>query len=326
MVTRGVLSLWWLALALGGRAYADPARLTAVRKAVEDVRYDDARGLLVEALRAGHNSPEELVEIYQLSAATATVLGQSELAEQYYRRVLALDPDARLPADASPKLRQPFVAAQAYMAAHGRLDVRVARRGRRIEVTVAADPLGMVAAVTWSAGGEALPAVAVTGAPIVLTPRGAAGRIVVLDEHGNLLRTLAAPGQAAEPARSLEEPPPPTPPTPPTPIVRRWVTWTIPAVVFAGAGGVFLINAQRAKGRLDDILASNGMHFLDDAEQERRTWRDDTLIANVAFATAGAFAVTAIIMAATRPSSGPRPAVTATMGAGHVGLSLTAKF
>ncbi|MCP6280625.1 hypothetical protein NL459_28785, partial [Klebsiella pneumoniae] len=80
--------------------------------------------LLVEALKQGGNRPEELVEIYRLSGATAAVLGPPELAEQYYRRMLALAPDAVLPPDASPRLREPFVAAQAYMAAQQRFDAR----------------------------------------------------------------------------------------------------------------------------------------------------------------------------------------------------------
>ena len=303
-----------LAFALGGSARADNRKLAAARQAVEDVRYDDARGLLVEALAAGTNQPDELREIYQLSAATAMVLGQRELAEQYYRRVLALDPDARLPDDASPRLRQPFVAAQAYMAAHRRLDVRAVRRGRRIEVTVVADPLGMVAAVTAIVDGAALPEVAVTGAPIVLAPGGKVERIVLLDEHGNALRLIPAPG--VEP---VEQPAP-------TPILRRWVTWAIPAALLTGTGVAFLVGAQGAKGRLDDILATNGAHFFDEAEQERRTWQDDTLIADLAFAAAGAFTVTAILMAATGPSSGPPIAVIPTVGATHVGLALVARF
>lgn len=309
-----------LSLGLGGIARADNHKLVAARRAIEDVRYDDARGLLVEALEAGTNQPDELREIYQLSAATAMVLGQRELAEQYYRRVLALDPDARLPADASPKLRQPFVAAQAYMAAHRRLEVRVARRGRRLEVTVVADPLGMVAAVTAISDGEALPQVAVTGAPIVLRPGGKVESIVLLDEHGNALRTLPAPA----PAGSAEPAPRAAPPS--TPVLRRWSTWAIPAVVLAGTGVGFLVDAQLAKGRLDDILAMSGTHFFDDAERERKRWQTGTLISTIAFAAAGAFAVTAIIMAATEPSSGSPTAVVPLVGGNHVGLALGGKF
>lgn len=311
-------------LVVGGVARADNPKLAAARAAIEAVRYDDARGLLVQALKAGTNDPDELREIYQLSAATAVVLGQNDLAEQYYRRVLALDPDARLPADASPKLRQPFVAAQAFMAAHRRLEVRAARRGRRIEVTVVADPLGMVAAVTAIVDGEALPEVAVGDAPIVLAPDGKVTRIVLLDEHGNALRTMAAPAApagGADPVGPAERPA-----SPHTPILRRWVTWAVPAAVLAGTGAAFLVAAQRASGRLDDILATSGAHYLDEAEQERKRWRDESLISGLAFAAAGAFTVTAIVMAATQPSPGAQAAVVPTVGAHDVGLAFAAKF
>jgi hypothetical protein len=322
-----IRSVLLILLVLAGIARADTPKtpknpkLAAARQAIEAVRYDDARGLLVEALKAGTSSPAELREIYQLSAATAVVLGQNDLAEQYYRRVLSLDPDARLPADASPKLRQPFIGAQAYMAAHRRLDARAVRRGRRIEVTVVADPLGMVAAVTAIVDGELLPEVAVTGAPIVLEPREAAERIVLLDEHGNTLRAIAVPAADPEPPVAVARPGPPR-----VPIVRRWVTWAIPAVVATGTGVAFLVAGQQAKGRLDDILAASGGYYLEDAEQERRAWRDDTLVSNIAFAAAGAFTLTAIVMAATQPSSGSQTAVIPTAGAHHVGLALSAKF
>jgi len=321
-VIRGALLVL---LVLGGVARADNPKLAAARAAIEAVRYDDARGLLVQALKAGTNDPDELREIYQLSAATAVVLGQNDLAEQYYRRVLSLDPDARLPADASPKLRQPFVAAQAFMAAHRRLEVRAARRGRRIEVTVVADPLGMVAAVTAIVDGEALPEVAVGDGPVVLAPDGKVTRIVLLDEHGNALRTIAAPAPAAaaggDPAGPAERPA-----SPHTPILRRWVTWAVPAVVLAGTGAGFLVAAQRASGRLDDILATSGAHYLDEAEQERTRWHDESLISTVAFAAAGVFTVTAIVMAATQPSPAAQTAVLPTVGAHHIGLAFAAKF
>jgi len=324
-----VLLLVLASLALHGIARADNTKLAAARRAVEDVRYDDARGLLVEALEAGTNRPDELREIYQLSAATAMVLGQRDLAEQYYRRVLELDPDARLPADASPKLRQPFVAAQAFMAAHRRLGARAARRGHGIEVTVVADPLGMVAAVTAIVDGEPLPAVAVTGAPVVLRPHGRVERVVLLDEHGNTLRVIAAPGDGPASGPVSGADPAERPAAPDPPFLRRWTTWAIPAAVFTGTGVAFLVGAERAKGRLDDILASSGTHFFDEAEQERKRWKDDALIADIAFAAAGAFTVTAIVMAVTRPPSGTQASqtmVTPMIGADHLGFALVSKF
>jgi hypothetical protein len=313
-----------LVLALGGIAHADNPKLAAARRAIEDVRYDDARGLLVEALDAGTNRPDEMLEIYQLSAQAAVVLGQRELAEQYYRRMLALDPRAKLPADASPKLRPPFVAAQAYMAAQGRLDAYARRRGKMIEVTTA-DPIGMVAAVAAIVDGAPRSKVAFTGGRIALAPTGIVERLVLLDEHGNTLRVIAAPAVAGDGdgdgkgPRQDDRAPAPS-------LVRSWVTWAIPATALAATGVGFLVAGQRAKGRLDDILASNQSHFFDDAEQQRERWKTDTVVSNLAFAAAGAFAVTALVVAATRPSSGSRATVTATVAGHRVGLALAGKF
>src|SRR5690606_6418262 len=72
-----------LVLAMPWIARADNPSLAEARKAIDEVRYDDARELLVQALKRGANRPEELVEIYKLSGATAAVLGPEELAEQY---------------------------------------------------------------------------------------------------------------------------------------------------------------------------------------------------------------------------------------------------
>ena len=135
MVSRAALSL---AVALGLAAVpvrADSPHLAEARRAVEAVDYDAARRLLVDALHDGGNSLAAVREIYRLSARAAVVLDQRELAEQYYRRWLAIDPDAALPDDTAPKLREPFVAAQAYSAAHGRLRA-TARRTQAGEIDV----------------------------------------------------------------------------------------------------------------------------------------------------------------------------------------------
>jgi hypothetical protein len=304
-------------------AWADHPQLTAARRAVQDVRYDDARGLLVAALAAGAATPEELREIYQLSAATAVVLGQRELAEQYYRRVLALDPEAQLPADASPKLRPPFVAAQAYMAAHRRLAVRAERRGGNLTVTVVADPLGMIAAVAAVVAGQRERGVAVASGPVGLEPRGDVDHIAVLDEHGNTLRRIDPPAATVEAAPRAPAAPPAAPRTP---ILRRWLTWAIPAVLAGGIGAGFLIDGRNAKRELDAILARNDTYFFDEAERQRVRWQDDTRIATLAFAAAGGFAAAAIIMAATQPSTDAAPVVAPTISARQVGLAWTTRF
>jgi hypothetical protein len=315
-----------LLLAIPAIARADNPSLGEARKAVYEVRYDDAQRLLVTALKQGGNRPDELVEIYKLSAATAAVLGPTDLAEQYYRRMLALDPTATLPPDASPRLRDPFVAAQAYMAAQPRFDVRARRTAQGIEVSVV-DPLRMVIAVATLEDGvvhgrhllvEALPAAGATvtigtSATVVLDDVG--DEVVVLDENGNFLRVIDLPPRPAP-----EEPPPPAPRTP---ILRRWVTWAIPAGLAAGATGFLFVDAKLAHDRLDDILAGSSMHYLDEAEEERRRWRGHTISAWVGVGVTAALATTAIVMATHRPQA---VRVTPSVGSDHASVQLEANF
>ncbi len=301
-----------LLLAIPAIARADNPSLGEARKAVFEVRYDDAQRLLVTALKQGGNRPDELVEIYKLSAATAAVLGPTDLAEQYYRRMLALDPTATLPPDASPRLRDPFVAAQAYMAAQPRFDVRATRTANGIAVSVV-DPLRMVAAAATLERGELGDRQPLAGAPVVLRDEG--DQVVALDDNGNFLRVIDLPPRPAP-----EEPPPPPPRTP---ILRRWVTWAIPAGLAAGATGFLFVDAKLAHDRLDDILAGSSMHYLDEAEKERRRWRGHTLSAWVGVGVTAALATTAIVMATHRPQA---VRVTPSVGSDHASVQLEANF
>lgn len=304
---------WLLVLlfAIPAIAYANNPSLDEARKAVDEIRYDDARELLVQALKQGGNRPEELVEIYRLSAVTAAVLGPEDLAEQYYRRMIALDPSATLPPDASPRLRDPFVAAQAYMAAQQRFEARVSRSDRGITVSIV-DPLGMVVAAATLEDGELRGKQPYSGQPVELA--GAGSEVVVLDDHGNFLREIAVPARAA--AAEM-------PGAPGTPLLRRPLTWAIPAVLVAGATTYLFVDAQLAKGRLDDIIATSPMFFFDEAEAERRRWRRSTVLAWVGAGVTLGFTATAIVMAQTRPSA---VRVTPSIGADHASVLIDANF
>jgi hypothetical protein len=300
-----------LLLAIAQVAHADNGNLEDARKAVDEIRYDEARQLLVEALKRGANRPAELVEIYRLSAATAAVLGPTELAEQYYRRMLALDPSAALPPDASPRLRDPFVAAQAYMAAQKRFDARAMRTPKGIEVAIV-DPLGMVVAVATLDGGELRGQQPFANQPLVLDDAGSA--VVVLDEHGNFLRVIEMP------ARSVAED---MPRAPRTPILRRWQTWAIPAAAFAGTTVFLLVDAQRTRGRLDNILANPSMHFFEEAEEERIRWRGHTIAGWIGVGITLGLTTTALVMHQRRPRA---VSVTPSIGSDHASVRLEAKF
>jgi hypothetical protein len=233
---------------LAGVAHAD--KLADARQAIADVRYDDAQRLLAEALRAGGNSPAALADIYQLAATVAVVLDQRDAAEHYDERWLALDPTAKLPGDLAPKLREPFVAAQAAMQARGSLDVRLQRAGVDVDVVVVNDPLAM--AVSVGAGGPPVPIGADRRARIAAPPHGT---VVVLDDAGNHLRELPIP-------EVPQEPPLPPPVTPPK-VSRGWFIATgVSTLVFVGFG----IAAIAIDDDVTGDLAHSETHHLDDVQ------------------------------------------------------------
>src|SRR4029079_3403235 len=138
------------------------------------------------------NSQDELIEIYRLSAITATVLGQPEVAEQFYRRWLAILPTATLPERVAPKLREPFKAAQAYMATRSRLSAKAERHTAggtdQIDVIVDADPLAMAASIAIDNG--APQRIGADRRAHFERPSSAVVEIAILDEAGNHLLDL----------------------------------------------------------------------------------------------------------------------------------------
>ncbi len=312
-------------------AQADRAALREARRVIEDeVRYDLAQELLVAALRRGDNRPDDLVAIYELAGVTSIVLGQREVGEQYFRRLLALRPQAKLSIDTAPKILEPFSAAQAHMAAVGNLRVSVkATTALEVVVEITADPLGMVAAAqvryvdgTGEIGLVRRPA----PAPItVRIPAGAtADSVEIVDEHGNHLLELSPPELRADGG--------------PDPVdaggspnrLLRWPTWAIAAGVSGGIGVGFAIDGGRSHARLDDILANPEDHFFAEAESARRRWQRDATVANVAFVAAGVFVAGAVTVAVIgRRAAATRVAVvpwSSSRGGGGGGISVIADW
>lgn len=266
-------------------ARGDSPRLAEARRAVEAVDYDAARRLLVEALHDGDNSPAAMREIYRLSARAAVVLGERDLAEQYYRRWLAIDPDAALPADTAPKLREPFIAAEAYIAAHGRLRARARRiAGGAVDVELLSDPLAMAqAARALDAGAAGTHLARGAGAAFDADHRArlaAAARVAIVDDRRNRLldldvemidATASGPvGSAATgPGAAILTPRPPSSSPPPADAPapsRRWLYWAIPTGVFALGATGFGIAAIASYGQAHQIADNSGRSFLSDAE------------------------------------------------------------
>jgi hypothetical protein len=324
VVKRGIVLAALLAAA---PARGDSAKLAEARRAVAAVDYDAARRLLVEALHDGGNSPAAVGEIYRLSARAAVVLDQRDLAEQYYRRWLAIDPDAALPGELAPKLREPFVAAQAYIAAHGRLQARARRTpAGEIEVELLADPLAMAhAAAVVDATGRPTggPPVVFGGAQRVQLASGT--RAAILDDSGNRLLELD-PG-TIEPAASVatRSAAPPSTPQTERPWIQRWMTWAIPTGVFTLGAAGFGVAAIVSYGRAHQINDASGQYHLSDAEANVHRGRVFVWItAGAGVAAIGCAIPTAIYFFRRHDRGGAVLAPTA--GPGQIGVALSGRF
>lgn len=320
MVTRALCVLA-LVTATARPVRADSPRLAEARRAIEDVRYDEARTLLEAALAEGGNSPVATAELHRLLANTLVVLGERALGERAYQRWLQLDPQASLPSTAPGKLRGPFLAAQAHVRAHGTLDVVAASRDERtIILEVRSNPDAFAVAARVEETGQKT-SLGERGRFTLPAPRGpAVAHVTVLDERGNHLVELAvgAPGSVAP--KDLD--PRVERARPAVPFARRWTTWAIPAGVLAAVGGWFAYDATRAQSTLESIPGTRGEFFYADYEDALARRDRDRILAGAFFVAGGACAITAIVMLATRPAA----VVTPTVSRDGAGVAFAARF
>lgn len=318
----GLALLAALALVAPRASRADSVALAEAREAVRQVKYDRAQARLVDALHEGGHGPAELREILQLAGTTAIVLGQREIGDQYFRQLLALAPDATLPAGVAPKLRDAFVAAQAAMAALGRLTAhaRLDASGA-LTVEVTADPLHQADAVELVAAGAPTRVPLRAGRAAAAAP-SALVEVRLLDGYGNQLTVIAADAIERPAAAEISPPMPPAAidapvvaaptaaleagvvaPTP-APVAtrprwRRWSTWAIPTVVGAGVGVGFAIGAKAARDERDRLLLEPAGQYSDAYAEAVADAQDRQLISNLAFVATGVLAVTGAVMVLT---------------------------
>ena len=317
--------------ALAGAVYAESPKVEQARQALDAVHYDEAQRLLIGALQEGTSSPASLREIYRLSASTAVVLGQADAAEQYYRRWLALDPTATLGADVAPKLRAPFDAAKAYIAAHGHFEVTASRVSEHeIEIVVISDPLAM-ARNAWlvppSQGQTMMPLTTDRRARLSSESTGPL-HAVVSDEYGNALAELdVAPG-APEPPPPRPEQPRPRPDAPAPAPERHYgalLGWGIPCAVFLGSGIGFGTAAIYEHAQIGDLTSNSKDHYYSEVADRRHlrtvfTWLGGSFLA------VGSLLVipTAIYWARSRHAGDH--AVAPFVGQDSAGVSLSGRF
>jgi len=315
----------------GRVAWADD-RLAQVRAAIDASDYLAARSAVVAVRDAGGCTPEETAALYLLSGRVEAALGDHQAATDAFVHLLALSPRASLPPGMSPKITGPFDAAVASLALERPLEVRAETWAAppAILLEVVSDPLHMVARArvvyAVEGGPEQTEEVAVaerTEIPLRAGMRIAA-RVAVLDDHGNQLVEL---GGEAPIVIAVSPPPVIAPPAPVVhvravarPIYVRWWPYAAASVVLGGTAGYFAWSAYQTASDLQQLNRESTLHSWREADELRDRGKRETLLANIGFVAAGAFAITAGVMAVIRPGSETRIAAAPLPGGGALAV------
>lgn len=311
-----IIALAMAVVILPGAAMANPHLATA-RQALDELDYEKALQSLEQALIWGKNRPAQVVEIYRLRGEVHAALGHGKDAEAEFQRLLSMDPGASLPAGSSPKLTQPFGAAQAHVRTHGALRVRceLDRQGPAVRVHVDADPLRLVtgARAVFRTGTDSTQSIEARGQGTVTLTLPAARDIelfcAAIDEHGN---HVAEVGSLDEPlSLSLAQPAAGDqdksdgPETPRQSLVARWPVWGVLTVAAVGGGTYFALQTRSARDELERLNQDSGNYDFSVALDVQRRGERNALLTNISFGVAGACALVTAIMFVRRPAASP---------------------
>jgi hypothetical protein len=341
------LAAWLL---LPAPARAEPSLLTRAQAALDDLRYEDAAALADRAWRSGGNHKDDLIAIFRLAGQVSVTLGNGELAESHFERLLALDPDAQLPDGISPKIAARFAAAKAKTS--GRLRAGFRADGLTVAAEVSSDPAKMVSSLRAKIGKEVKEAIAPDPLAITLAvDRPTEVELALLDEFGNILvedkvvvepavasargplRTQAAVGQslaernaaaatspapASQPEVEEEDDAGPVGP----PVYTRWGVWAGAAGAAGALGIVFGLKARSDQNELDDLNDQSGTHDFGDASSVEASLRRDALVADVCFVIAAGAGTAALVLWMRERKSRSAVVAAPTTGGGAAALRL----
>lgn len=250
------------------------ARAESQKGALE---YDAALATLDQALRLGRADRRDLARIFRLQAELHGGLDDGPRSVAAFQRLLALDPDARLPAGSSPKLTVPF--GQALETARP-LRVSFAPAPGGVTVSVDEDTARLVRGARVRVSAEVFEAHGRDRISVTAPPSAQGGSASALDEHGNELVTVPLFTTA----------------TKPPPIYRRPIVWLGLATVFAATGAYFGLRVLDAES---ELAALPSMPPYEQVRAIQDRGERDALVANISFAAAGVSAIVAVVLAFT---------------------------
>ena len=110
--TMVVIMLVFIIAGAAAPAHAKPTVFGQAMKAYNNLEYDQAQSLFLQAIASGKLSPNEMVEARQRLAKIYISMDKPDSAVEQYRMLLISDPKFILTTGASPKLQQAFDTAQ----------------------------------------------------------------------------------------------------------------------------------------------------------------------------------------------------------------------
>jgi hypothetical protein len=305
----------WLAVVLVAVLGADARAggrddLGTARTLKAQLDFEGALAACRHALGAGDLDSFDLQQIYQLAGEVTAGLDRHDEAFDWFRRLLALAPDTRLPEGTSPKIAAPFDRARDWLASNGELRVSSKEERTAFVVTVDNDPLHMVAGATVTLvdiNGQATTQqrAETTEIRVPVPDKYTSVTVALTDEHGNLLRRLDSSridGFVA-PGPGKKRPP----------IYARWKVWTVIAGVALATGIVEGIRVGTAQDEWDQLRAEDGQHDFSELAAIEDRGRGRALTANVSFGLAAVAGALAIVCAWREWSRDDAPAATPTV-------------
>jgi hypothetical protein len=290
--------------ALPLRASADDA-VDKARDLLLELRFDEARNTAEKALKEGKRSPPEVATLYMVIGEVLASMGQEKDARNQFRNALAVQPDLELPKGASPKLIEPFQAAQALLEGATPLDVSAHIESGKLKISIESDAARLVGAVRVTmkiAGKRRVKRRNILDSVSLKLPDTASDiGVHILDEYGNLLLDVAL-GEAGDDAQEDEEPAQEkldpedgqvsveSAGNERPGLAMRWELWGGVGLVFAGAATYF--GVQSSKTAKDVEALPDGTEFSEAQSLEKKAKRQ-ALYANVGFSLAGASVIAA---------------------------------
>ncbi len=250
-------------LALSADAGAQgSARVLRVKQLFDQLYFKEALGACDAALEAGRSSRAELVQLLGYKALVAGSLGQEAEAVEAFKRLLTIDPRAKLARGYAPRIRRAYERAAQWVAKHGAIQAAVTapervRRGEKlvVEARVTSDPLALAGrgrlylrvaggasysahasgagALRWSLPLDALPGLAAaTSLELYVALLDESQNEVVLWGSAEAPRRIHLEGGASALLAPLPAPlPAPAPRR--RPLLRAWWFWTAVGVAVA---------------------------------------------------------------------------------------------